>query len=89
MQSFLAYRGQLVFDDSRMMTGPEYALVRDDVMRFRRHLERDSARIYAEEKEAAECEGRAMNKKKIRNQIESDSDVSGSRESFRHNTSRC
>ena len=72
---FLAYRGDLVFDDSRMMTGPEYALVREDVMRFRRHLERDSAKIYAEEKAAAEHEGRQMDKRKIRNQIESDSDT--------------
>ena len=71
---FLAYRGELVFDDSCMMTGPEYGLVRDDVMRFRRHLERETVKIYAEEKEAAEREGRQMNKKKITNQIESDSD---------------
>ena len=72
---FLAYRGELVFDDSRMMTGPEYALVRD-VMWFRRHLEREAAKIYAEEKEAAEGEGRELNKKKLTNQIESDSDES-------------
>ena len=71
---FLAYRGELVFDDSRMMTGPEYGLVRDDVMRFRRCLERETAKIYAEEKEVAEREGRQMNKKKITNQIESDID---------------
>ena len=56
---FLAYHGELVFDDSCMMTGPEYGLVRDDVMRFRRHLERETAKIYAEEKEVAEHEGRA------------------------------
>ena len=73
-ECFLAYHGELVFDDSRMMTGPEYGLVRDDVMRFRRHLERETAKIYAEEKEATEHEGRQMNKKKITNQIESDSD---------------
>ena len=60
---FLAYHGELVFDDSHMMTGPEYALVWDDVMRFRRHLERERAKIYAEEKEAAECEDREMKKK--------------------------
>ena len=71
---FLAYCGELVFDDSRMMTGPEYGLVQDDVMRFRRRLERETAKIYAEEKEVAEHEGRQMNKKKITNQIESDSD---------------
>ena len=47
-----------------MMTGPEYGLVRDDVMRFRRCLERETAKIYAEEKEVAESEGRQMNKKK-------------------------
>ena len=70
----LAYHGELVFDDSRMMTGPEYALVRDNVMRFRRRLERESAKILAEEKEAAECEGREINQKKITNQTESDSD---------------
>ena len=52
------------------------ALVQDDVMRFRRCLERETAKIYAEEKEVAEHEGREMNKKKITNQIESDSDES-------------
>ena len=62
---FLSYHGELVFDDSCVMTRPEYALVRDNVMRFRRCLERDSAKIYAEEKEAAEHEGREINKKKV------------------------
>ena len=71
---FLAYHGELVFDDSHMMTGSEYGLVQDDVMRFRRHLERETAKIYAEEKEAAEHEGRQINKKKITDQIESYSD---------------
>ena len=68
-----------------MMTGPEYGLVRDDVMRFRRCLEREAAKIYAEEKEAAECEGRELNKKKLTNQIESDSDESDL-ENFLDNT---
>ena len=72
---FLAYRGELVFDDSRMMTGPEYGLVREDVMRFRRHLEREAAKIYAEEKAAAEREGRDI-KKKNTNHIDSDSEES-------------
>ena len=72
---FLAYRGELVFDDSRMMTGPEYGLVREDVMRFRRRLEREAAKIYAEEKAAAECEGRDI-KKKNTNHIDSDSEES-------------
>ena len=72
---FLAYRGELVFDDSRMMTGPEYGLVREDVMRFRRHLEREAAKIYAEEKAAAEHEGRDI-KKKNTNHIDSDSEES-------------
>ena len=43
-------------------------------MRFRRCLERETTKIYAEEKEVAKREGRQMNKKKITNQIESDSD---------------
>ena len=47
-------------------------------MRFRRHLERETAKIYAEEKEVAEREDRELNKKKITNQIESDSDESDS-----------
>ena len=72
---FLAYCGELVFDDSCMMTGPEYSLVREDVMRFRRCLERDCAKIYTEEKEAAGCEGRDI-KKKNTNQIDSDSEES-------------
>ena len=50
---FLAYHGELVFDDSHMMTGPEYGLVREDVMRFRRRLEREAAKIYAEEKSSS------------------------------------
>ena len=72
---FLAYRGELVFDDSRMMTGPEYGLVREDVMRFRRRLEREAAKIYAEEKAAAEREGRDI-KKNNTNHIDSDSEES-------------
>ena len=72
---FLAYHGELVFDDSRMMTGPEYGLVREDVMRLRRHLEREAAKIYAEEKAAAEHEGRDI-KKKNTNYIDSDSEES-------------
>ena len=72
---FLAYHGELVFDDSRMMTEPEYGLVREDVMRFRRRLEREAAKIYAEEKAAAEHEGRDI-KKKNTNHIDSDSEES-------------
>ena len=45
-------------------------------MRFRRRLEREAAKIYAEEKEVAEHEGRELNKKKLTSQIESDSDES-------------
>ena len=71
----LAYHGELVFDDSHMMTGPEYGLVREDVMRFRRHLDREAAKIYAEEKAAAEHEGRDI-KKKNTNHIDSDSEES-------------
>ena len=46
---FLAYRGNLIFDDSRLMTGPEYAIVRADVMRYRLQVERHNKKIKAQE----------------------------------------
>ena len=52
---FLAYPGQLIFDDSHLMTGIEYALVRSEVMQYRLQLEKHNQKMKAQE-EAERCE---------------------------------
>ena len=47
---FLVYRGNKVFDDTRMMTTAEYSLVRNDVRKYKLKVERDIKKMEAAEK---------------------------------------
>ena len=49
---FLVYRGQKIFDNSRLMSTAEYDLVRDDVWRYKLKIERQ---IKAEQKKEEEA----------------------------------
>ena len=55
---FLVYRGQKVFDNSRLMTTAEYDLVRDDVRRYKLKIEQQ---IKAEQKKKEEAKKKAKN----------------------------
>ena len=85
---FLAYRGELVFDDSRMMTSIEYAAVRKDVNKYRNSIAKHNEKLEQKEKELdkkerererakelkKQQEQEHPKKRKVTNQIESDSE---------------
>ena len=49
---FLAYRGQKVLDNSRLMMTGEYNLVREDVRQYKLKIERQIEKMEAEQKKA-------------------------------------
>ena len=51
---FLVYRGQKIFDNSRLMTTEEYNLVRDDVQKYKLKIERQIKKQEEEEKKRQE-----------------------------------
>ena len=57
---FLVYRGQKVFDNSRLMTTAEYNLVQDDVRRYKLKIERQ---IKAEQKKKEDAKKAKNNAK--------------------------
>ena len=50
---FLVYRGNKVFDDTRMMTTEEYSLVKNDVRKYKMKIEREIKKMEAAEKAKA------------------------------------
>ena len=52
---FLAYRGDKVFDNSRLMTTAEYDLVREDVQHYKLKIERQIKKMEEEKKKAEQA----------------------------------
>ena len=50
---FLVYRGELIFDDSRLMTGPEYAVVRQEVNKYKLAIYKHNKKVAEQEKALA------------------------------------
>ena len=55
---FLVYRGQKMFDNSRLMTTAEYDLVRDDVWCYKLKIERQIKAEKKKEKEARKAKNK-------------------------------
>ena len=60
---FLVYRGNKVFDDTRMMTTEEYSLVKNDVQKYKLKVERDIKKMEAAEKAKKAAQKAAQQKK--------------------------
>ena len=58
---FLVYRGQKIFDNSRLMSTAEYDLVYDDVRRYKLKIERQIKAEQKKEEEARKAKKKTPN----------------------------